>query len=342
MWRAFILFIIFILSTIRAAPATSGPLMEDPLFAISYDPQEVNFETAPAVIGQSCPSFRGRKLWVFAHFQGSDTEFFIVSGFVKTHLEGPAPLSPDFGAAIALRGNECRRDPLDWFWSGKANPGNLKPIRVSTAELDGLAEDALQRYSTAFGGKESFLRAIRSRKHYVDLYPVLTKHLEQFMKEPSGFSEGGSPDLGAARVPQPDAAPSISTNSDAFLVKAIVSTHTRERGKRRDTCIDVDVRTADGRFSLARASHKECSLNDVTRYAPGSTHSFDLVVGDGITRKDAHGYKVRIGDETNVADPWTFDVKVTLYFSDGSRLTASRENITVSPNDYDFSSDTSD
>src|SRR5262249_21592490 len=173
--------------SLKPGEAKAEQKMLDPLFGIAYDPQQIHFDLVPEAISKLCPGYRGKRMWVYAHFKKAETEYFIISFFAKYYPDGPgrASIAADPGTAIALRGNECRDDQSDWVMLGQVNPGNKKPIIVDEAILDGLASDALERYTKAFGGKEKFLAALNENPSPGDIAPVLQKHLDQFMKQSS-------------------------------------------------------------------------------------------------------------------------------------------------------------
>lgn len=197
------------------AVAQSKHPMFDPLFAISYDPQRVDFELAPASIGESCHDLRGRKLWVYAEWSSGETKYFIVSGFIVNHPDGPGQgsISPDEdGVAVAIRGAKCTTDDAAWTLSGvldmngKANlpetfpeelPGHGAPrvcdkygtchyvvrSRQAEAVLEGLASDAMERFGKAFGGKQVFLSTLQKSGPHTDLPPVLRNQLDVYRKK---------------------------------------------------------------------------------------------------------------------------------------------------------------
>jgi hypothetical protein len=170
-----------LLLSISSGEARAAQKMLDPLFGIPYNPQQVHFDLAPEEISKLCPDYRGKRMWVYAHAQKGDTENFIVSFFTKFYPDGdgPASIAPDPGTAIALHGRECRDDQSQWVMLGKVNPANSKPIVVDDAILDGLARDALGRYTKAFGGKQKFLDALDANPTPGDIAPMLQKHLDQ-------------------------------------------------------------------------------------------------------------------------------------------------------------------
>jgi len=164
--------------------------MADPLFGIFYNVDEVHFEDAPAEVGQTCKELRGRKMWMYAELKTPDAEYYIVSGFLTVrpdHPEVGAPkFEPDGGVAVELAGNTCRVAPADSFMWDDAGGGSKAPsITVTKPILEGLVTDALNRYTAAFGGKSSFLRALHSGQFSTKkLPPVLRARFEEFANRP--------------------------------------------------------------------------------------------------------------------------------------------------------------
>jgi hypothetical protein len=195
--------------------AESRPPMIAPLFPISYDPQRVHFEPAPPSVGQFCGDLKGRRLWVYASWSSGETNYFILSGYLVSHPDGPGPgsIEPDpTGIAVAIRGSKCTTDAADWVMSGQVDPtqkaklpeavsemlpGHGAPSvcdkygtchyavrsRQAEAVLEGLASDALERFSKAFGGKQAFLSAFQQSVRHPDLVePVLRSRLDEYRK----------------------------------------------------------------------------------------------------------------------------------------------------------------
>jgi hypothetical protein len=159
--------------------------MDDPLFGIEYDPQSVHFEEVPQSIHLLCPGLRDRKLWIYARWDTTDVQYFIVSGFMKFQPDGPgrAGTEPAFGTAVSLRGGKCTEDQSEYFLRGEINPAkNATPIKVPEDILADIAMNALERYAKAFGGKANFLKHL-SPSDKQALPPVLQKQLVQFEKE---------------------------------------------------------------------------------------------------------------------------------------------------------------
>jgi hypothetical protein len=149
----------------------SQQTIADPIFGITYDPQKVRFDAAPASIGALCRGLQGKKLWVYARWDTSDTKYFVVS-------------ETDFGIAIALRAGQCTEDQSEYFlWKEINNAKGATPIEASDSVLDGIARNALERYSRAFGSKANFLKLL-SPSDREALPPVLQKELRVFEKKP--------------------------------------------------------------------------------------------------------------------------------------------------------------
>lgn len=150
-----------------AAAGGSRHKMGDPLFGIVYDPQEIHFEAAPGRLLKRCPALEKRyvKGWVYGHLKAGDVEYFLISGLMEYHDEpnGAVNIATDEtgGMAVALRGTTCRMDNAEYFLSQKINPATVAtPIRVRKSVLNGILQDAFRRYSTAFGGKQKFLKQV--------------------------------------------------------------------------------------------------------------------------------------------------------------------------------------
>jgi len=154
--------------------------MTDPIFGISYDVRKVAFERAPAFLGQACAAdLRGRKdFWVYANWKEGDVQYFVIS----------SPRSQESGAAAVIHNGACTLGLPEWVLTGQArfNPDNKDTsITFSATALHGLVVDLLRRYTAAFGGKRSFLEAVR--KHGIapdDKIPVLKEEFVRFSRSP--------------------------------------------------------------------------------------------------------------------------------------------------------------
>jgi hypothetical protein len=179
---SYLLVIIFALWVGGETVTRSAQPMADPLFGISYNPQRVHFEEAPKSISVLCAGLRDRKLWVYARWDTPETQYFIVSGFMKFWPDGPGRpgTEPDLGIAVALHAGGCTEDNPEWLLWGDARPvGVPPPLTRSKDVLIGLVTDALERYAKAFGGKANFLKQL-SPSDRSGLPPILQEQLEIF------------------------------------------------------------------------------------------------------------------------------------------------------------------
>jgi len=124
---------------------------------------------------------------------------------------------------------------------------------------------------------------------------------------------------------------SAANAQDSTLTKASLSTHTNDNDKDWNTCVNVEVKTANGDM-IAHAYGRDCNNADGTQYKDGSDHGFDLEIDSpGLGRNYAKGFTVHMWQQTNGGaghDKWAFNVRVTLLFSNGApALTASRDNV---------------
>ena len=164
----FIPVIVFIICSGVNGLAQSRRFMGDPLFAISYDPQNVRFESLPASLISKCPELQGRytQAWVYGQLKTADSEYFLIAGLMQYHDEAtgaPTSIAPeeDGGLVIALRGRKCLVDQEDYFFDQKVNPARgATPITAPRMVLIGILQDALRRDADAFGGKQAFLKLV--------------------------------------------------------------------------------------------------------------------------------------------------------------------------------------
>jgi hypothetical protein len=160
--------------------------MTEPLFGLSYNPQKVRFEPAPASVTAHCPLLKGRRLWTYSSWKDKKSAYWIVSGFITilpddfSARKGIAEPDPA-GVVVELRGAECRMGTPEIFFSGKIARGKKSlPAEPNEAAINGLALDAIERYAKAFGGKGAFLDEIdRQRVSTSALPSVLRDQLIQ-------------------------------------------------------------------------------------------------------------------------------------------------------------------
>jgi hypothetical protein len=163
--------IVLALLVCNPSQTKSQQTIADPIFGITYDPQRVHFDAAPASIVALCRGLQSKKLWVYARWGASDTQYFVVS-------------ETDFGIAVALHAGRCTEDQSEYFLRKEINTAKgATPIEASDSVLEGIAMNALERYSRAFGGKATFLKLL-SPSDREALPPVLQKELRVFEKKP--------------------------------------------------------------------------------------------------------------------------------------------------------------
>ena len=158
--------------------------MQDPIFAIRYDPSRIVFEPMPSVLPEHCSDLQHRyvKAWTYGRTKTRDAEYFIVSGLMRSYEKGSGresvPVHSDInGLLVALSADHsrCAVKAVDGFYWTRDEKDPLWNFAESA-----LASDALHRYANAFGGKDTFLKNIRHRER---LAPVMREQLEIFEKQ---------------------------------------------------------------------------------------------------------------------------------------------------------------
>lgn len=159
--------VVLILVSIPATGETRH-MMDDPLFAIRYNPQEVHFERVPSSLLKRCPRLRGQYAvaWVYGHLQTTESEYYLISGLRRYRdqvTDTTTGIAPDEtgGLAVALRGATCRVDLTDDVLDQKVSPAkDATPIAVPKSVVVEILQDAFERYARAFGGKQRFLSQV--------------------------------------------------------------------------------------------------------------------------------------------------------------------------------------
>jgi hypothetical protein len=182
---------LFLISFSATLNAQTSSTMDDPLFGIQYSHREVKFEHLPPALLRKCSDLKDRYVasWVYAHTKSADNEYFIVSGLMPDYDQRTGKptgtASPDVtGIIVSVRGSHCNLETQDSFYWRTDSPEWKLPDVVQRA----LAADALRRYSTAFGGKEKFLKRLQSDGVNVEeLAPALRQQVQTFgWREVSG------------------------------------------------------------------------------------------------------------------------------------------------------------
>lgn len=150
MIRTGVALVLAALGATAAADAPQPQLMSDPLFGLSYDIAQVRFEPTPS---REIP--KGQR-WLLAKVQKDGCSYFIDVGLIEVESDTEPPThykESDFGAV----GKTCgpRTDVLgvpDNLFSDSA------PVDDSLGKA--LVDDAIARYSKAWGGKDKFQQAL--------------------------------------------------------------------------------------------------------------------------------------------------------------------------------------
>jgi hypothetical protein len=138
---------------------------------------------------------------------------------------------------------------------------------------------------------------------------------------------------------------SLARAQTSTLTKATLFTQTTHEDKDEEVCVNVEVKTASGAM-IAHAYRQDCSHSDRTEYREGSRHQFDLIIdSSGLARDAAKGFKVVMWkqrgyghddhyddddhDDHDDRNAWAFDVRVSLSFSNGEPLSASKDNVVL-------------
>ena len=150
--------------------------MGDPVFGMTYDIRKVHFDLAPTVVRTRCRGLPDKTLWLFAHWNEPDTEFFVLSGR-KSEVSG---------IGVVIKAGTCIQALPDWvltgdrkYWSGAGHP---PPIPFTERVLHGLAADLLSRYARAFGGRNNFIEHVcADGLPMSELLPMVRQEFESFV-----------------------------------------------------------------------------------------------------------------------------------------------------------------
>jgi hypothetical protein len=131
----------------------------DPVFGLSYQPDQVQFEPAPADLLAKCPALQNamwtRRLWIYAKTDGPDGQVLVVGGFYLRRLSSTVRAETDpKGAMLKTSRAGCRllgpaREVFRY-------PDDLVALPV----LEALAADLVRRYRLAFGGSAALSRTL--------------------------------------------------------------------------------------------------------------------------------------------------------------------------------------
>jgi hypothetical protein len=143
--------------------ATIYPDVVDPVFGLTYSPDKIPFDPAPADLLAQCPALANahwtRKLWIYGEAPSRDTNYLVVGGFYAARPPAPQQLETDpTGAVIETTAAGCTllgpaREVLQY-------PEGL----ITQPVLRSLATDLVRRYRAAFGGSKA-LQAVLAAQH---------------------------------------------------------------------------------------------------------------------------------------------------------------------------------
>lgn len=137
----------------------------DPLFGIEFHPSQVKFESAPDAV-YACKGLTERRgnLFLFGQVTASGTHFYLVSGWLEYHPDGPSNGERHFddegdgGLVVAISGSGCRFVGAAYALSPSKKYRDIAFNEVGIDEqlVSNLLDDAIQREEHAFGGREAF------------------------------------------------------------------------------------------------------------------------------------------------------------------------------------------
>ncbi len=155
------LVIIFLAHTTPWARESKSLLMTDPLLGIPYNPDSIKFESCPRWFDSREGRVVGKE-WIYAKCRQSNVTYYIYSGLFKLwddHDEAwvDSVLEPDFGAVIKVAGRKIVElgTPAVLYGTKPSFPDNAGKC---------LVEDAVKRYTKAFGGVLELQKAVTDNK----------------------------------------------------------------------------------------------------------------------------------------------------------------------------------
>ena len=135
------------------------------MLGLRYNPRQVHFEPLPDEVLAHCPELSnerwGRRAWMFAHLEVQGHAYYVIGGLYVAQKGAGKVASktlPDpLGAVLDLNQDQC--DLL-----GPAGEVfDSRPQEMPQSALDSLADEALRRYETAFGGRSALRAAMRAQ-----------------------------------------------------------------------------------------------------------------------------------------------------------------------------------
>ncbi|HKP94347.1 MAG TPA: hypothetical protein VJ385_01200 [Fibrobacteria bacterium] len=142
------------------ANAPQKHLMTDPLMGLSYDPDSVHFDFCPRGFDFREGSITGKQ-WIFAKCKQDESTYYIYSGLFKHWSDRDEKwvdsiMEPDFGSVVKITGKKFEEI---------GTPDVLYGKKAKLSEKAGkcLVEDAVNRYSIAFGNISGLQKAVTKK-----------------------------------------------------------------------------------------------------------------------------------------------------------------------------------
>jgi hypothetical protein len=97
-------------------------------------------------------------MWVFARTSEADGDYLVLGGYLLPKASRQPAVADKNGVLLRIQGPECHligpvREVFDY-----------KPEDIRVTSLQALAQDAVCRYTRAYGSKEKFLIALRQQR----------------------------------------------------------------------------------------------------------------------------------------------------------------------------------
>ena len=92
--------------------ASSGNVLTDPVFGITYNYTKVYYEPIPVSVRRDCKGYNDGSFWTFAHFQSDGKNYYVILG-VRPNQDGDS-----IGSAVEVDGPKCQGEDSTWLLSG--------------------------------------------------------------------------------------------------------------------------------------------------------------------------------------------------------------------------------
>jgi hypothetical protein len=156
-----------IVATALAATISRNAI--DPVFGLTYRPDQVQFDPAPPDLLAKCPGLTNahwtRTLWIYAQASAPDRDDIVIGGFYAARPPAAPMLETDPKGAV------IETTPTGCTLLGPAREVFQYPEGlIAQPALRALAADLVRRYRAAFGGNKALTEALR-RQHVIPTAP---------------------------------------------------------------------------------------------------------------------------------------------------------------------------